>query len=103
MNKAKGRMDRGPEKYTGKAWKHHIAEDFEKDPKLLGPGNGAGANSTIFLDYDYMVQQLRTTRQRWYIAELDLQEEPLYFQAGVTQRATTTRDIESKEGFKPIP
>lgn len=92
-----------PIKYTGKAWKHHIAEDFEKNPGLLGPGNGAGTGATIFLNWDYMLQQLKTDRRRFYVAELDLQEEPLIFTPGVKLRATTTREIESKEGFKPLP
>lgn len=91
-----------PKPYTGKAWKHHVAEHFEKDPGLLGPGNGAGAGGTIYLDYEYMLQQLRTDKRRWYVAELDLVDEPLVFTSTITERATTTRDIESREGFKPL-
>lgn len=63
--------------YTGKAWKHHRAEDFEKDPSLIYP-NGVGKGGTIFLDYNKMIQYLKMIGGHWYICELILKDELVY-------------------------
>ncbi len=56
-----------------KIWKHHTAEHFENG--TLTQNNAlAAAGSTVFVDYDAMIEYLKRTRQRWYIAELEVDE-----------------------------
>lgn len=56
-----------------KIWKHHIAEHFENGT-LTQDNASAAAGSTVFTDYDGMIEYLKRTRQRWYIAELEVDE-----------------------------
>ncbi len=86
--------------YTGRAWKHHISEDF-----LTGKcpiDGGAGEGGTIFTDYSEMIKYLRADGREWHIAELDLRNENIIFEFGNFYMATVTRDIPSKEGFKHV-
>ena len=59
-----------------KAWKHHIAEHFEEDPSLCR-NNGAGAGATIFTDFAAMKDHLEQTGRRWYVAELEVEEDEI--------------------------
>lgn len=61
------------------AWKHHISEDFEKDPSLLGKGNGPDAGATVFLDFDKMVEYLNKTGRRWHVCEFVCTKNDLEF------------------------
>ena len=56
-----------------KIWKHHTAEHFENGT-LNQENASAAAGSTVFNDYDGMIKYLKRTRQRWYIAELEVDE-----------------------------
>jgi hypothetical protein len=56
-----------------KIWKHHTAEHFENGT-LTQDNATAAAGSTVFTDYDAMIKYLKRTRQRWYIAELEVDE-----------------------------
>ena len=84
--------------YTGKAGKHHIAEHFEsgKMPKNCGAAKG----STIFTNYDKMIEYLTLDGRRWYILELELVNEPVLYEFGCDHIATISRDIYGKGGFK---
>ena len=53
-------------------WKHHIAKDFE-DGTLITDAYPA-IDSTVFTDYDLMIDYLKRDGRRWYIAELDVDE-----------------------------
>ena len=86
--------------YTGKAWKHHISEDFESGKCPLS--GGAGMGGTIFTDYIEMIKYLREDGRRWHIAELNLEDEQIIFEFDNFYMATTTRNIPSDEGFKNI-
>lgn len=88
--------------FTGTAWKHHIAEHFESGQIPLLPSTCAGINSTIFTDYDLMIDYLRADGRRWYVAELQLVNHPLYFDFGNDFMATTPVSIKSVTGFVPI-
>ena len=86
--------------YTGKAWKHHISKHFDEGSMPTSP-NGAGKGGTVFIDYEKMIEYLTEDGRNWHIAELDLKDEPLIFEYGNDWMATVTRNIFSKEGFKP--
>ena len=87
-------------KYTGKAWKHHIAEDFISGRCPIS--GGAGEGGTIFTDYAEMLKYLSQDGREWYAAELDLIDEQIVFEFGNIYMATTTRNIPSSTGFKSI-
>ena len=84
--------------YTGKAWKHHIAEDFTINGVPTHP-NGAGKGGTIFLDFYFMCEYLKSDGRDWFIADLELVEEPLLLEFNSKYMANTTREIDSKRGF----
>jgi hypothetical protein len=85
--------------YTGKAWKHHIASDFQNGMPTSG---GAGKGGTIFLDYYKMLDYLKKDGRDWYIAELDLKDNLVKYEYGNDYMVTTLVNIISKKGFKPI-
>ena len=85
--------------YTGLAWKHHIAKDFENKTCLTYP-NSAGSGGTIFLNYEKMIEYLKEDGRRWYVAELILKNEPLIFEFNNNFMATIQRDFPSENGFK---
>lgn len=89
-------------KYTGKAWKHHVAEHFE-DGSIPAYPNGAGKGGTIFIDYNKMVDYLKATGKRWYVAELDLKNDLLNFKYCVDYMAEILYDKDSDIGFVPLP
>lgn len=86
--------------YTGKAWKHHIAADYENWDNSIP--TGAAYGSTIFTNYDKMLDYLRTDGRHWAVAELDLEDATLLFEFGNDYMATILQNSLSKEGFKPI-
>lgn len=53
-------------------WKHHIAEHFEDGTVLTDASPAIG--STVFTNYNSMVNYLKRDGRRWYIAELDVDE-----------------------------
>jgi len=63
---------------------------------------GVPAFEYIFLDLEYMLSQLRLDRRKWYVAELDLVDEPLHFFGDITERATTTRELQVPVEFKHL-
>lgn len=79
-----------------KVWKHHIAEHFE-DGTLTTDNASAVAGSTVFTDYDSMTSYLERTGQRWYAAELEVDEteiEPYmngYMATMLVDKPTTTK------------
>lgn len=82
-----------------KAWKHHIAEHFEEDHSLCS-NNGAGNGATVFTDFTMMKLYLEQTGQRWYIAELDIEEhEMIRLDHGM---ATILLDKDAVSDFKPL-
>lgn len=82
-----------------KVWKHHIAEHFEEDPSLC-QNNGAGEGSTVFTDFDAMKDHLSHTGRRWYVAELEVEEDEI---ARIdANMATMLVYKESETGFKPL-
>lgn len=85
-----------------KAFKHHIARDFINDPTLLGPGNGAGKNGTVFLDYNYMVGFLKFDAWRWYYCEIEVEEHEIRRHSTNKFMATMKIPKQSIEGFKPL-
>lgn len=85
--------------YSGLAWKHHIAENFENG-SCSTHLNGAGEGATIFLDYDKMIEYLKKDGRKWYVAELKLKDEPLLFNFDNEYMATTQRSCSSESGFK---
>lgn len=86
--------------YAGLAWKHHIAEHFEDGLCPTHP-NGAGAGGTVFIDYKKMIEYLKADGRRWYVAELQLDNDPLLFEFGNDWMATILVDKSSYAGFKP--
>jgi hypothetical protein len=86
--------------YTGNAWKHHIAKDFEKG--LAPIEGGAGKGGTIFFDYDKMVEYLKDDGREWYVAKLELDHDPVKFNFGCDYMGTILINKLSKEGFKPV-
>jgi hypothetical protein len=86
--------------YSGKAWKHHIADDFENDLSLCFQ-NGVGAGGTIFLDYSKMIDYLQKDGGKWYVAELDLFNTPISFDFGNDYMATILVSCLSNTGFIP--
>lgn len=86
--------------YTGKAWKHHVAEDFLVNGVPVE--GGAAYGGTIFLDYDFMLDYLKHDGREWYIAELDLQSVSIRYDFNSTKLATVLDNVVSKEGFKPL-
>jgi hypothetical protein len=87
--------------YTGKAWKHHIAEHFEEGLCPTHP-NGAGKGGTIFLDYEKMLEYLIEDGRRWYVAELNLVNCPIRYDFTDKWMVTILKSKDSKEGFKPL-
>ena len=87
--------------YTGLAWKHHIADDFENGNIPTKP-NGAAKGGTIFVDYKKMLEYLKSDGRRWYVAELKLENEPLIFNFNNKYMATIQRNCLSEDGFKPF-
>ena len=53
-------------------WKHHIAKDFQDGTLITDAYPAIG--STVFTDYDLMIDYLKRDGRRWYIAELDVDE-----------------------------
>jgi hypothetical protein len=89
-----------PVLYAGLAWKHHISEHFENGSCSTHP-NGAGKGTTIFTDFNKMIDYLKNDGRRWHVAELKLQNEPLIFEFGNDYMATIQNDCFSEQGFKP--
>lgn len=90
--------------YSGTAWKHHVAEDFERkiNPAKTFP-NGVMTGGTIFTNFDKMVEYLKKDGRDWYIAKLTLNKEPLKFEFNNNYMATVLTDyIYSNDGFKPL-
>ena len=58
-----------------KAWKHQIAEHFEDGTLTTDAFPALG--STVFTNYEKMVSYLRKDGRRWYIAELEVNEEEI--------------------------
>lgn len=87
--------------YSGIAWKHHIAEHFVNGIIPTHP-NGAGKGGTIFIDYEKMVKYLKEDGRDWYIAELNLENEPLLLEFNNDYMATIQRNCQSELGFKPL-
>lgn len=87
-----------------KIWKHHTAEHFE-DGTLTRDNASAGTGSTVFTDYDSMIDYLQRTRRRWYIAELEVDETEIqqykngYMATMLVDKPTTTnfKYIETNE------
>jgi hypothetical protein len=87
-------------RYTGKAWKHHIAKNFIEGHCPTNP-NGAGKGGTIFLDYKKMSEYLIKDGRDWYVAELDLVNHPICFEFGNNWMATILKAKRSDKGFVP--
>ena len=51
-----------------RAWKHHIAEHFEEGSLITDAYPAIG--STVFTDYNLMIDYLKKDGRKWYIAEL---------------------------------
>ena len=85
-----------PVKYTGKAWKHHLSSN---NPEI---GIGAAKGSTIFTDFDKMIDYLKKDGRDWHIAELELNNDVLKFEFGNDFMATILHDKISKYGFNPL-
>ena len=87
-----------------KIWKHHIAKHFE-DGTLTTNFTSAAAGSTVFTDYDLMMDFLQRTGERWYIAELEVDESEIhhykngYMATMLVDKPTTTdfKYIETNE------
>lgn len=88
-------------RYTGKAWKHHISENFENGKNPVHP-NGAGPGATIFLDYEMMKEYLINDGRKWHIAELDLREDIIIYEFNCDWMVTIKNGRWSQEGFKPF-
>lgn len=55
-----------------KVWKHHVAEHFEVIETSYE--STVCSKSTVFLDYDKMLEYLKKDGRRWYVAELDVDD-----------------------------
>jgi len=82
-----------------KVWKHHIAKHFEDGTLITDAYPDIG--STVFTNYNLMVEYLKRDGRRWYVAELKLENETLVFEFGNNYMATIQRYYLSEQGFKP--
>lgn len=87
--------------YKGKAWKHHRAEDFIKNPSLMHP-NGVGKGGTIFLDYNKMIRYLENIGGDWYVCELMLNNDLVILNHSHSWMVDVDHSISSEKGFKPL-
>lgn len=85
--------------YTGRAWKHHRVEDFDRNPLKYANASKGG---TIFLDYDKMIQYLKMLGGHWYICELILQDELVCLNHNQSWMVDVTRSIPYERGFESI-
>mgnify|MGYP001464994923 FL=1 len=82
-----------------KVWKHHVADHFEdgscsRNATILSKG-------TVFTNYDEMLFYLYKTGNRWYIAELEVDEsEIIMYDNGYM--ATILVDKEPSVEFRSI-
>ena len=58
-----------------KVWKHHIAKHFEDGTLITDAYPDIG--STVFTNYNLMVEYLKRDGRRWYIAELEVDEKEI--------------------------
>ena len=87
-----------------KIWKHHTAEHFENGT-LTQDNASAASGSTVFTHYESMVEYLNRTGQRWYVAELEVDETEIehwyngYMATILVNKPTTTdfKYIETNE------
>ena len=84
-------------KYTGKAWKLHIASDFIANGVPLSP-NGVGAGGSVYLDYNKMIDSLDGDYVTYYYCGLDLIDAPITMDNDFI--ATIHCNWRSIEGFK---
>ena len=82
-----------------KAWKHHIAQHFEDGD--LSTDGGAMKGSTIFTDYNKLLEYLKKDGRDWYVAEIEVEEYEIDpYLCGYM--ATILVDRMSNTGFKKI-
>lgn len=84
---------------SGKAWKHHISENFSKNKSLK---NGAGKGGTIFLNYEKMIEYLKKDGRDWHIAELELNNDPVKLEFNNDWMATILINKKSITGFMAL-
>lgn len=83
-----------------KVWKHHIAINFETGKTPVDAHAGTGG--TVFLDYGYMISYLRETNERWYVAELEVEDTDLNFCFDDFRLANLKKVVKTISKFVPL-
>jgi len=86
--------------YTGICWKHHVAEHFNNE--TIKKHTSAGKGATVFTNYEKMLKYLKDDGRKWYICELELNNEELIYEFGNDYMATIPYSKRSKDGFRPL-
>ena len=83
-----------------KAYKHHISENFTngKTEIFSGPAKG----STIFLDYDKMVEYLREDGREWHVCEIVVEKQEYILNFGNDYMATILVDKHATKPFEKL-
>lgn len=96
-------MNKDELNWSGWAYKHHIAFDFEHNNIPTYP-NGVGKGGTIFLTLEELERYASNNNNtRWYVAKLKLDKAPLKFEFDNPNMATILVDWEAEyPGFIPL-
>lgn len=89
--------------WSGFAYKHHIAFDFEQLNVPTYP-NGAGKGGTIFMSLEALSNYAKAYPNIiWYVAKLKLEGTPIRFDFSTRNMATILVDWDAEEpGFVPL-
>lgn len=83
-----------------KAYKHHISDNFinGNTPICSGPAKG----STIFLNYDKMLDYLREDGREWHVCEIEVEKQEYVLNFGNDWMATILVDKPAIKHFKKL-